>query len=175
MGLNLHPPSARYIAPREAARICEALDIETVLVVVNRSEADLNELVETIRPNSVQLHGDEPPGFGASLDVAVFKAHAARPGVNEQVLSHGGSRFLLDAWVPGRQGGTGCRADPQLARDIAGLGDMILAGGLTPENVGELIRHIQPFGVDVASGVESSPGVQDLDRIAAFISAARSG
>ncbi|MEE2752191.1 MAG: phosphoribosylanthranilate isomerase [Myxococcota bacterium] len=175
VGLNLHPPSARYIDPHEAARICEALDIETVLVVVDRSEPDLSELVKTIQPDSVQLHGNEPPGFGASLGVAVFKAFAARPGVAEHVLSHGGPRFLLDAWVPGRHGGTGCRADPQLARDIAGLGEMVLAGGLTPENVSELIKQIQPFGVDVASGVESSPGVQDLDRIAAFISAARSG
>ncbi len=175
VGLNLHPASDRYIHPKEAAKICEATELECVLVVVDRSESDLSDLVKAIRPNSVQLHGSEPPGFGDSLGVNVFKAFAARPGVQAQVLNHGGSRFLLDAWVPGRLGGTGCRADPQLARELAGLGEMILAGGLTPENVAALIERIQPFGVDVASGVESSPGVQDLDRIAAFISAARSG
>jgi len=175
IGLNLHPGSSRYISPRDAARISEAVDIECILVVVDRSEAEVAELVRSIRPTGVQLHGNEPPGFGDSLDVDVFKAFAARPGAREQILVHQKDRFLLDAWVPGRLGGTGVRADPALARELAGLGDMILAGGLTPENVHGLIERIQPFGVDVASGVESAPGVQDLNRISAFISAARSG
>jgi phosphoribosylanthranilate isomerase len=175
VGLNLHPGSPRFIDPKSAAEICSVLEIECILVVADRSESDLSELVDAIGPDTVQLHGTEPPGFGSHLSIDVFKAFAARPGIEDQIREFAVHRFLLDAWVPGRLGGTGCRADPQLARDLAGLGKMILAGGLSPENVAAVVREVQPFGVDVASGVESGPGVQDLDRIASFISAARSG
>lgn len=175
VGLNLHPGSVRSISPGLATEICAALEIECILVIANRSEPDLSALVDAIGPDTVQLHGSEPPGFGEGLSVDVFKAFAGRPGVEDQVLEFGKRRFLLDAWVPGRLGGTGCRADPTLARELAGLGEMILAGGLSPENVAAAIQDIQPFGVDVASGVESAPGVQDLDRISQFIQAARSG
>ena len=127
LGLNLHPPSPRYLSPGIAAEICRAVDIECIAVVVNRPEADLSELVEAIRPTALQLHGEEPPGFGASLELPLLKAFQARPGVLEAIEAWGAPRFLLDAWVPGRVGGTGQRVDADLAREASTLGQMILA------------------------------------------------
>jgi phosphoribosylanthranilate isomerase len=178
IGLNLHPPSPRYVSPEVAAEILDAVDIACLAVVVDRSEADLTELVQEIQPDGLQLHGNEPPGFGERLPIPLYKAFRARPGVLEEILAWGitpVTPFLLDAWVPGRDGGTGARVDGDLAREVSEVGPMILAGGLTPENVGEAVQAIQPFGVDVASGVESSPGVQDAARIAAFIRNAKAG
>jgi len=175
IGLNLHPPSSRYVSPAVAAAICEAVEIECIAVVVNRPETDLAELVEAIRPGALQLHGDEPPGFGATLDLPLLKAFRARPGVLEAIQEWGAPRFLLDAWVQGRVGGTGQRVDSSMALEAGALGQMILAGGLHPENVASAIEDLRPWGVDVASGVESAPGVQDPDRIAAFLSASKPG
>lgn len=173
IGLNLHPPSPRSLSPVVAAEIAAAVEIETVLVVVNTSAADLAELVEYIKPGAVQLHGDQPPGFGADLAVSNFRAFRARPGVAEVIEGHAPERFLLDAWVPGREGGTGMRVPSEMAREIGELGQMILAGGLTPDNVGQVIAEVGPWGVDVASGVESAPGAQDPQKVADFIRAAR--
>jgi phosphoribosylanthranilate isomerase len=178
IGLNLHPPSPRYVSPQVAAEILDAVDIACLAVVVDRSEADLEELVQEIQPDGLQLHGSEPPGFGERLSLPLYKAFRARPGVLEEIASWGitpVTPFLLDAWVPGRDGGTGARVDGALALEAAALGPLILAGGLTPENVAEVVQTIQPFGVDVASGVESAPGVQDAARIAAFIANAKAG
>jgi len=178
VGLNLHPPSPRYVSPQTAAEIVDAVDIACLAVVVDRTEADLAELVQKVQPDGLQLHGSEPPGFGEALPVPLYKAFRARPGVLEEIDAWGitpVTPFLLDAWVPGKDGGTGARADRPLAMEAAALGPLILAGGLTPENVREITQAIQPFGVDVASGVEASPGVQDADRIAAFIKNAKAG
>ena len=157
-----------------AAAIAEAVHIETVLVVVDRPEEELSELVAAIGPSRVQLHGREPPGFGAWLGVCCFRAFRARPGVLEQIPRHGHRRFLLDAYVPGEVGGTGQRVDLELARRAAALGELILAGGLRPDNVAAAVAAVRPWGVDVASGVESSPGVKDPDLVAAFVQRARS-
>jgi phosphoribosylanthranilate isomerase len=178
IGLNLHPPSPRYVPPKVAAEILDAVDIACLAVVVDRSEADLMELVQEIQPDGLQLHGSEPPGFGERLSLPLYKAFRARPGVLEEIAAWGitpVTPFLLDAWGPGRDGGTGVRVDGALALEAAALGPLILSGGLTPENVGEAVQAIQPFGVDVASGVESAPGVQDAARIAAFIANAKAG
>ena len=173
VGLNLHPPSVRCLDVDIAAAIAEAVDIETVLVVVDRSEEELSELVGAIQPTWVQLHGQEPPGFGAWLGVPCFKAFRGHPGVLEQIPAYGQRRFLLDAYVPGEVGGTGKLVDLDLARRAAQLGELILAGGLKPHNVAAAIQKVQPWGVDVASGVESSPGVKDPALVAAFVRACR--
>ncbi len=173
VGLNLHPPSVRCLDIETAAAIAEAVDIETVLVVVDRSEEELSELVAAIGPSRVQLHGEQPPGFGAWLGVSCFRAFRARPGVLEAIPAHGHRRFLLDAYVPGEAGGTGRRVDLELAAAAARLGELILAGGLKPDNVGAAIAAVRPWGVDVASGVESAPGVKDPAAVEAFVAAAR--
>lgn len=174
VGFNLHVRSPRHVTPDRAAEIAEALTVPSVLVVVNRSEEELGELVQLIQPSWVQLHGDEPDGFGAWLGTPLFHAHQARAGVLERIEASHHLRFLLDAHVPGVAGGTGKRVDLDLARAAAHLGELILAGGLNPDNVASVIQAVRPWGVDVASGVEARPGVKDANAMAAFVASARS-
>jgi phosphoribosylanthranilate isomerase len=184
VGLNLYAPSPRSISVEEAAELCAALreaerrdgqpPTETLLVVVNPDEETLARWVDQIGPTSVQLHGELPDGFGAWLGVNQLRAFAARPGVMDTLRARAGRRFLLDAFVSGQHGGTGKTVDLALAQAASELGELVLAGGLTPENVAAALDAVQPFGVDVASGVESSPGQQSLEKIAAFIRACRS-
>ena len=93
----------------------------------------------------------------------------ATDDVLDRIRRHTNSPFLLDAYVPGQAGGTGRRVDRDLAREAAKLGPMILAGGLTPENVAEAVASVRPWGVDVASGCESAPGVMDRDKVRRFV------
>ena len=184
IGLNLYPPSPRSISLEQAAEICAALrdaerhdgqpPTETFLVVVNPVEDQLAAWVDLIGPTSVQLHGDVPDGFGAWLGVNQLRAFTAAPGAMDTLRARAGRRFLLDAYVPGVHGGTGRTVDLSLAKEAARLGELVLAGGLGPENVAEVVAAVRPFGVDVASGVESSPGRQSLERISAFLRGCRS-
>lgn len=173
IGLNLVPSSKRCISPKLAAEIAEALDCEVVLLVANMDEIELGELVDQVQPDRVQLHGSESPSFGAWLGTPLLKAHRAKAGVLSEIQRFGQQRFLLDAYVPGELGGTGARVDLALARQAAAMGECVLAGGLTPENVAEIIDAVRPWGVDTASGVESGPGIKDLARVRAFVEAAK--
>ena len=184
IGLNLYPPSPRAISLEQAAEICAALraaerrdgqpPTETFLVVVNPVEEQLAAWVDLIGPTSVQLHGDVAEGFGAWLGVNQLRAFAAGPGGLAPLRARAGRRFLLDAYVPGEHGGTGKTVDIALAQEAARLGELVLAGGLKPENVAAVVAAVQPFGVDVCSGVESSPGHQSLEKISAFLRGCRS-
>ncbi len=127
----------------------------------------------------MQLHGDEDADLVdevRALGVRVIKAvspvdaAAAEAAVDAFGAAHA---LLVDAGAPGSPGGTGRRADWLLARDLAGRRPVILAGGLTPDSVADAIRAVGPAGVDVASGVESAPGIKDPDAVAAFVRAAR--
>lgn len=173
IGLNLYPASPRYVSPEIAAEIAAKVAIEVVMVVVDRSEEDLARLVDRVGPTMVQLHGREPAGYGAWLGLPILRAFRAEPGVLEAIAATASSRFLLDATAPGQHGGTGRRVDLALARSAAALGELVLAGGLNPDNVAEAIANIQPWGVDVASGVESSPGVKDSGLVSRFVEAVR--
>lgn len=173
IGLNLVPSSKRCISPELAAELAEALDCEVVLLVADMDEIELGERVDQIQPDRVQLHGSESPSFGAWLGTPLLKAHRAKAGVLAEIQRFGQQRFLLDAYVPGELGGTGARVDLALARQACALGECVLAGGLNPENVAEIIDAVRPWGVDTASGVESAPGIKDLARVRAFVEAAR--
>jgi phosphoribosylanthranilate isomerase len=172
VGLNLHAPSPRSISVGAAAEIAAAVELETILVVVDRSSQELAELVEAIGPSSLQLHGDAPSDLTAWLGVPAYRAFRAGPAVEEQIRSWAPDRFLLDAHVLGLHGGTGRQVDQELARRCCDLGSLILAGGLRPDNVAAAISQVQPWGVDVASGVETAPGRQDPGLVEAFIAAA---
>ena len=123
--------------------------------------------------------GDEPPELLTILGDRAFKAlRPASAAALNTALTLVPPRFqppavLMDAYHPGVFGGTGQKADWSLACDLARLKPILLAGGLTPENVAEAVRQVQPWGVDVASGVESTPGKKDAARVAAFIRAAK--
>ena len=173
VGLNLYGPSVRSISVARASVITAAVDLETVLVVVSPTQGELTGWVDAISPSTLQLHGHVAEDATAWLGVPWYRAFRGHPSVAAQIAAWGPDRFLLDAHVPGLEGGTGRRVDVDLARSTRDLGSLILAGGLRPDNVAEAIAAVQPWGVDVASGVEAAPGQQDPDRVRAFVAAAK--
>jgi phosphoribosylanthranilate isomerase len=176
LGFNFWPGSKRFIAPADARRIIAALPplVTTVGVFVDPShdEAEAAAAVSGIRV--LQLHGDESPEACRAFQRPVVKGlRVAGPEALEQLARYAGlAGILLDAASPG-YGGSGTTFDWSIAREAARRVPLLLAGGLTPDNVGEAIRAVHPYAVDVASGVESSPGVKDPDRMARFIRAAK--
>ena len=196
LGFNFYPQSLRYISPQETRRIQDRLQIEFAQdcpeiagVFVNSDLQTVIAQVAEANLNTVQLHGDETLEFIAELhqrlpQIRIIRALRPEPEFPRQTtelirqLLHEISdiRILLDAFVPGEYGGTGKRIDPELFQTVAnGLEcPVILAGGLTPENVAEAVCSTSPAGVDTAGGVESSPGIKDHSRIRQFLIAARS-
>jgi phosphoribosylanthranilate isomerase len=188
IGLNFFANSPRYISRDQAMRIVESLPpaITPVGVFVNECPSVIRRLTDELRLGTVQLHGDESAEEIAELaGIPILKAFRASDDVRARVLSLAEAcrqrsaplaAVLLDAAKPGLFGGTGALADWNIARQLReSIGDipLILAGGLTPENVADAIHAVQPLGVDTASGVETSPGKKDPERVRAFIRAAK--
>lgn len=187
IGLNFHPPSPRCVAPKVAAEILAALParVTTVGVFVDRPPAEVAETATRLGLGVVQLHGHEPLDDVAALRgfrvIRAFRLKTAEGwGLitdflsRAEALGHPLEGVLVDAYVPGLPGGTGAVIDDSVIEARPPLPRLILAGGLTPENVGERIARARPWMVDVASGVESSPGRKDPAAVAAFIRASRS-
>jgi len=183
LGLNFYPPSPRYIAPGACAAILQVLarqaaPVTCVGVFVNTPPARVAAILDECGLAQAQLSGDEPPADLELLGERAFKA--LRPASLESLtaqVSRYPSRSLTPAWLvdayrPGQYGGTGAVADWSLARALAERAPVLLAGGLRPENVVQAIRQVRPWGVDVASGVESAPGRKDRRKMEAFIHAA---
>jgi phosphoribosylanthranilate isomerase len=148
-------------------------EVKLVGVFVNSPPETIKTILEICSLDLAQLHGDETSETVNALARKAFKAfHGVPPYVNgfarEQVPA-----FLIDASVKGAYGGTGVTADWSAAAELAERYPLLLAGGLTPENVADAVRQVQPWGVDVASGVESAPGVKDASRMKAFVQAAK--
>ncbi len=195
IGINLHPSSPRRVSFEQAGELLAAVrreaaaagrPIELVaLLAASQGEQAISRCRE-LGFDWVQLHGAEGDG-GWSQRVASARAAGAESqfcgvfravGIGseadlELAARSPGERVLLDAKVPGQAGGTGQRFDWRLARELSARRRVILAGGLTPENVAEAIRVAAPWGVDAASSLEVSPGVKDLERCRAFAMAAR--
>jgi phosphoribosylanthranilate isomerase len=191
LGFNFYPPSPRYLPPGKCAEIISALGIEhwalvTVGVFVNESPARVAAILDDCGLDFAQLHGDETPEMLAQLHGRAFKAfrgmgdnHAeyAKRSPSSQPSPSGrgsldegrGPAFLVDAHSPALYGGTGRTADWSAAQTLAATYPIFLAGGLTPDNVAQAIAQVKPWGVDVASGVESSPGKKDHAKLQAFI------
>jgi phosphoribosylanthranilate isomerase len=167
LGFNFYPPSSRSISPAAAWEILRKLPplVATVGVFVNWPADAITALAGALHLDSVQLHGDEPPSEAKELDrrFRVIKAFAAGPGFELKTLSkyRAASAFLLDGFRSGLYGGSGHTANWQLARQAKRYGRVILAGGLGPKNIAQAIAEVQPFGIDVASGVEARPGKKD--------------
>jgi len=167
LGFNFYPPSPRSISPAAAWEIARKLPplVATIGVFVNWPVHVIAALAGALRLDGVQLHGDEQPGEVKDLArrFRVIKAFAAGPRFRVHTLAKykAASAFLLDGYRQGLHGGTGQTADWQLAREAKRYGLVVVAGGLRPENVAQAIAEAQPFGVDVASGVESRPGKKD--------------
>lgn len=177
IGFVFHRQSPRYVAPERVAAIVRDLPafVTTVGLFVDPDEADVRSVLDAAPLDLIQFHGAEPPEFCASFGRPWIKALAVAPGVDllQSAANYAGSRgLLLDAFVPGMHGGTGTKADWSAIPQALPL-PVILAGGLTPANVGEAIRAVRPWAVDVSSGVERDKGVKDHDKMVAFIRGVR--
>jgi phosphoribosylanthranilate isomerase len=167
IGFNFYPPSPRSISPAAAWEIVRKLPplVATIGVFVNWPTDAIAALAGALRLDGVQLHGNEQPGDVTDLArrFRVIKAFAAGPRFKVKTLASykAASAFLLDAYSSKLYGGTGRTADWRLAREAKRYGAVIVAGGLRPDNVAEAIAEAQPFGIDVASGVEARPGKKD--------------
>ncbi len=176
LGFNFWPKSKRYVAPERAAELISALPpfVTAVGLFVNASRRELVRAVKASGVGVVQLHGDEPPEACAELPWPVIKGLPVRDARwSAQARRYPVSAVLVDAPSQG-YGGSGERFDWKLLRRRGGLRvPLLLAGGLTPANVAQAVREARPYGVDVASGVESSPGIKDARKMARFIRAAK--
>jgi phosphoribosylanthranilate isomerase len=143
-------------------------------VFVDETPAEIARLVQMAEIDRIQLHGFEDPIVRQLVGTRILRAFRARdPGILQEIRESAERTFLLDAWSATLAGGTGRTFDWTLARRATEFGNLILAGGLTPDNVGEAIQDVAPFGVDVSTGVEVSPGIKDPARIRAFVDAVR--
>ncbi|HEY3081112.1 MAG TPA: phosphoribosylanthranilate isomerase [Chloroflexota bacterium] len=179
LGFIFYPAVPRYVEPSAVRDLLEALprgSFETVGVFVNEAPARIDEIAELVGLDLVQLAGDEPSELNGRLSRPVARTvHVDAATTAEQIAARAaGARLIhLDTRKPGRYGGTGASFDWRVAREAGALGPVLLAGGLSPENVADAIAAARPWGVDVSSGVERE-GVKDPDRIRAFLAAARS-
>lgn len=178
LGFNFYPKSPRYISVGQCRDIMSMMrkysHIMYVGVFVNATVAEVRAALETCALTLAQLHGDETPEMLNALYGKAFKAFRGVPRSLNGFAREDPPAFLIDASVKGAYGGTGTTADWGTAAELARQYPLLLAGGLTPENVGEAVRRVKPWGVDVASGVESSPGVKDPLKMRAFVRAVRS-
>jgi phosphoribosylanthranilate isomerase len=179
LGFNFYEKSARQITAAEAAKIRPQLPkkVEAVGIFVNAPPADVAALCKSLKLDAAQLHGDEAPQTVAELarSVPVIKAFRVEPDFRLETLDEFREAFayLFDAAHTGQYGGTGCSTDWDVARRAAFGSRIILAGGLKVENVAAAVRIVRPYGVDVASGVESQPGKKDHGRLLEFIQEVR--
>jgi phosphoribosylanthranilate isomerase len=190
IGFVLYPPSPRYVKPQRVARIVTALRKELrartpvcVGVFVNDPPSDVQSVLDSADLDLGQLHGNEAPSEVETLLPRAFKAlrPATRAELEYQAASYAVSipadvacpQFLLDAYHPRRFGGTGLPVDLSLAKWLTSRFRVLLAGGLTVETVGSVIKHVRPWGVDVSSGVERAKGLKDHGLVRAFVQTVR--
>jgi phosphoribosylanthranilate isomerase len=171
LGFNFYPPSPRFVRPELAAAIIAQLPRATcnVGVFVEASRQEVTRIAAQTGVMALQFHGNESPDFCRSWRQTVIKGirvcdrHAAA-----EALRYAVDFILVDAYVEGHFGGTGKRIASELLEGFD-RERLILAGGLTPENVAAAVRMVRPFAVDVASGVERTPGKKDWDLMRRFI------
>jgi phosphoribosylanthranilate isomerase len=171
------PGSARVVSTAVARRIVDALPafVTPVALFVNPTAEEVRRVTDEVGAQLLQFHGDETPEFCAQFQVPHIKAAKVMPGVDllQYARLHGRAKgLLLDAFVAGSQGGTGTTFDWALIPARLSL-PLILAGGLNPDNIGDAIRKVRPWAVDVSSGVESAIGKKDAAKITAFMRGVR--
>jgi len=176
LGFVFYDKSPRNINPLLAAKIIAALPpfVQTVGLFVNEETEKVNWTAGFCGLDLVQLHGDEEPEECGEVERRVIKAFRVKDAASIASLpKYQVAGYLLDAWCPDAYGGTGKSFNWELAAEAKQYGPVVLAGGLTPENVAEAVRTVQPYGVDVSSGVESAPGKKDPDKVREFIRRAK--
>jgi phosphoribosylanthranilate isomerase len=179
LGFNFYPKSPRHIEEDKAAEILAKLPkrVKAVGIFVNRVPAEVISLGSSLKLDAVQLHGDEPPETVAEIAPVVpvikaFRVEADFPLATLEPYSPAFA-FLFDAAHTDQYGGTGCTTDWDVARRASSKHRIILAGGLKVENVAAAVRIVRPYGIDVASGVESRPGKKDQGLMREFIQQVR--
>jgi phosphoribosylanthranilate isomerase len=177
VGFIFWPKSPRAVTPEQARALVRVLPpfLAVVGLFVDQPIAEIQEVVRYVGLTAVQLHGRETPADAAAFDRHVIKA-IGEPG--QDVIAEAAAWpervvLLVDAIDPRQRGGTGVRADWTAAATLARTRQVILAGGLKPENVAEAIGQVRPYAVDVSSGVELSPGIKDPAKMQAFADAVR--
>ncbi len=176
IGFNFYKKSPRYIAPEKAAEIISQLPpfILPVGIFVNEREEKVRDILSKTCIQAVQFHGDETPEFCQRFGSHVIKAFQVKDKKSLEQMSHYRvSAYLLDSYRDGVRGGTGTTFDWHLAVVAKTMGRIILAGGLNPENIAEAVKLVQPYGVDVAGGVEREKGIKDHVKMKKFIAEVR--
>jgi len=176
LGFVFFEKSPRCINPVAAAKIIAKLPpfIQTVGLFVNEELEQINWTADFCGLDVVQLHGDESPEDCQDVRRRVIKAFRVQNIVSiDPLKKYQVSGYLLDAWCPDCYGGTGKTFNWEVAAAARQYGRIILAGGLSPDNVAEAVKVVQPYGVDVSSGVESAPGKKDVEKVKAFIKRAK--
>lgn len=170
--------SPRKVSPELVCRLSRSIPpfVSMVGVFVDAEPDQIRRIASACRLDWIQLHGKETPTYCANLGLHVLKAirvedrnsiHAMEP-YKDSVRG-----FVLDTYVKGQKGGTGKTFDWALAQEAKIYGPVIVAGGLTPDDVQDAVRQVKPYGVDVSSGVESAPGIKDHDKMRRFVERAR--
>jgi phosphoribosylanthranilate isomerase len=175
LGFIFYAKSQRAVSREMAAQICQAVTVEKVGVFVNETETNIRQTLQECGLNTLQFHGDEPPSFCRQFPAKKIKAIRVRDAESLRAASeYDVDALLLDTYTDTQRGGTGKTFDWSLAVQAKSLGrPIILSGGLTPDNVRDAIRVVQPFAVDVASGVEREPGRKDPEKLKRFFESCR--
>ena len=177
LGLVIYEKSPRYVNLEQAAKIRASItsDCLAIVLLVNPSESLVKQVIEQVKPDFIQFHGDETPEFCHQFDFPFIRAVRMREGldINTEVAAYSAEGgFLFDAWSDDLYGGTGHSFDWSRLPTTTDY-QLILAGGLTAENVNQAVAMTKPYMVDVSGGVESSPGIKDPQKVKAFINEAK--
>lgn len=173
LGFVFYAQSPRHLFPEQAARIISQLPpfVQTVGLFVNEEAATVNEVADLCSLDLVQLHGDESADYCQQMSRRVLKTFRVRSlTCLDPIRNYRVAGYLLDTFSPSFYGGTGTSFNWEIATEAVKRHQrIILAGGLTPDNVAEAIRQVRPYGVDVSSGVEAKPGKKDQEKVREFI------
>jgi len=175
LGFFFYAKSPRAVSREAAAQICRTVTVEKVGVFVNETEANIRQTFQECGLTALQFHGDESPAFCNLFSARKIKAIRVRDAESLRTASeYDVDALLLDTYTDTQRGGTGKTFDWSLAVQAKTLGKpIILSGGLAPDNVRDAIRTVQPYAVDVASGVEREPGRKDTEKLRRFFEACR--
>ena len=178
VGFIFYKKSPRSVTMKTVREIVLELPpfVDTVGVFVDETAEQINKIADYCNLDIIQLHGDESPTFCKKIRRKVIKAFRIKDMQSVKKLSSFQvSGFILDTFSENLHGGTGKVFDWNLALPAKKFGPVIMAGGLTPNNVQQAVRQIRPYGVDVCSGVESEPGIKDHKKVRAFLNNAKAG
>jgi phosphoribosylanthranilate isomerase len=176
VGFVMVPASPRWIAPAAASKLRRSLPpfVTAVALLKDADPAFVQEVIDTLKPDLLQFHGSEDAGYCESFGVPYIKAVSMDGKVSLTALAKryaSAQGLLLDSHAPSGMGGTGKTFD--WGRITRSPKPLVLAGGLNPDNVAKAVKQVQPYTVDVSSGIERKPGIKDASKMRAFVDAVK--